>query len=149
MRALLQRVSMASVKVEDENYFAKINEGMVLFLGISEDDTEKEINYMVDKCCKLRIFEDHDKKMNLSIKEIKGEILIVSQFTLYGDTKKGNRPSFNKAAKPETAEKLYNKFVSQMIRNLGIDKIKEGIFAAMMEITIINQGPVTVLVESK
>jgi D-tyrosyl-tRNA(Tyr) deacylase len=149
VRALIQRVSKASVKVESENYFEEINRGMVLLLGISEDDSENEIDYMVEKCCNLRIFEDENQKMNLSVKEIEGEVLIVSQFTLYGDTKKGNRPSFNKAAKPETAEKLYNIFSSKMRIQLGSDKIKEGIFAAMMEVTIINQGPVTVLVESK
>lgn len=149
MRALVQRVSQASVKVELENYFEKINNGMVLLLGISEDDTENDIDYMVEKCSHLRIFEDKNQKMNLSVKDIDGEILLVSQFTLYGDTRKGNRPSFNKAAKPEIAEKLYHLFASKMKETLGADKIKEGIFAAMMEITIVNQGPVTVLVESK
>ena len=149
MRALIQRVSKASVKVELDNYFAEIGFGMVLLLGISVDDTETDIDYMVEKCCNLRIFEDENQKMNLSVKDIDGEILLVSQFTLYGDTKKGNRPSFNKAAKPESAEKLYNIFASKMRETLGPEKIKEGIFAAMMEITIINQGPVTVLVESK
>ena len=122
---------------------------MVLLLGISEDDTENDIDYMVEKCSHLRIFEDKNQKMNLSVKDIDGEILLVSQFTLYGDTRKGNRPSFNKAAKPEIAEKLYHLFASKMKETLGADKIKEGIFAAMMEITIVNQGPVTVLVESK
>ncbi len=149
MRALVQRVSRASVKVESVNYYEKINDGMVLLLGISEDDTEDEIDYMVEKCCNLRIFEDGNQKMNLSVKDIDGEILLISQFTLYGDTRKGNRPSFNKAAKPENAERLYNLFASRMKETLGINKVKEGIFAAMMEITIINQGPVTVLVESK
>ena len=149
MRALIQRVSKASVKIESENYYEEIDQGIVLLLGISEDDTENEIDYMVEKCCNLRIFEDKNQKMNLSVKETEGEVLLVSQFTLYGDTKKGNRPSFNKAAKPETAEKLYNIFASKMRKNLGTVKVKEGIFAAMMEITIINQGPVTVLVESK
>jgi D-tyrosyl-tRNA(Tyr) deacylase len=149
MRALIQRVSKASVKIESENYYEEIDQGMVLLLGISEDDTENEIDYMVEKCCNLRIFEDENQKMNLSVKETEGEVLLVSQFTLYGDTKKGNRPSFNKAAKSETAEKLYNIFSSKMRKNLGTVKVKEGIFAAMMEITIINQGPVTVLVESK
>ena len=149
MRALVQRVSQASVKVELENYFEKINNGMVLLLGISEDDTENDIDYMVEKCSHLRIFEDKNQKMNFSVKDIDGEILLVSQFTLYGDTRKGNRPSFNKAAKPEIAEKLYHLFASKMKETLGADKIKEGIFAAMMEITIVNQGPVTVLVESK
>ena len=117
MRALIQRVSKASVKIESENYYEEIDQGMVLLLGISEDDTENEIDYMVEKCCNLRIFEDENQKMNLSVKETEGEVLLVSQFTLYGDTKKGNRPSFNKAAKPETAEKLYNIFSGQIIKS--------------------------------
>lgn len=149
MRALIQRVSYGAVKVENENYFQEIKKGIVLLLGISEDDSENEIDYLAEKCCNLRIFEDSNQKINLALKDIDGEVLLISQFTLYADTRKGNRPSFNKAAKPEAAEKLYNLFSKKMKSILGSIKIKEGIFGAMMEVTIINDGPVTVLVESK
>lgn len=149
MRALIQRVSKGAVKVDSEKYFEKIEKGMVLLLGISDEDTENEIDYLAEKCCNLRIFEDSDQKINLSLKDINGEVLLISQFTLYADTRKGNRPSFNKAAKPEIAENLYNLFAVKMKSILGSEKIKEGLFGAMMEVTIINDGPVTVLVESK
>ena len=149
MKVLVQRVSSGSVNVVAEHHLKKINKGMVLLLGISEDDSESEIDYLAEKCSNLRIFEDENGKMNLSVKEIDGEVLLISQFTLYGDTRKGNRPSFNKAAKPEIAEVLYNKFSHKMKKLLGENKIKEGIFGSMMEVTIINDGPVTVMVESK
>ncbi|MBK8946782.1 MAG: D-tyrosyl-tRNA(Tyr) deacylase [Ignavibacteriae bacterium] len=149
MRALVQRVSEGHVYVKENSYLEKINQGMVILLGISEDDTENEVLYISEKCANLRIFEDENQKMNLSVKDNNGEVLIISQFTLYGDTKKGNRPSFNKAAKPEIAEKLYNLFILEMKKLLGSSKIKMGIFGAMMEVKIINDGPVTVLVESK
>ena len=149
MRALLQRVSEGGVDIPSESYSVKISRGVVLLLGISEDDTEKEVDYVAEKCSNLRIFEDENGKINLSLQQINGEILLISQFTLYGDTRKGNRPSFNKAAKPDHAQVLYGKFASKLKSILGEDKIKEGIFGAMMEVTIINDGPVTVLVESK
>jgi D-aminoacyl-tRNA deacylase len=149
MRALIQRVSRGAVKITNESYSAKINKGMVLLLGISEDDTEKEVDYVAEKCSNLRIFEDENEKINLSLKDIDGEILLISQFTLYGDTRKGNRPSFNKAAKPKKAEELYNLFSKKIKSLLGEEKVKEGIFGEMMEVSIINDGPVTVLVESK
>jgi D-aminoacyl-tRNA deacylase len=149
MRALVQRVSRGGVKILEKSYSAGINKGLVILLGISEDDSESEIDYLAEKCVNLRVFEDENGKMNLSLKDITGEILIISQFTLYADTRKGNRPSFNKAAKPEHAEKLYLLFVQKLKSLIGENKIKEGIFGAMMEVTIINDGPVTVLVESK
>jgi len=149
MRALIQRVSKGSVNILVESYNVRIGKGMVLLLGISEDDTIKEVEYVAEKCSNLRIFEDENEKMNLSIKDIDGEILLISQFTLYGDTRKGNRPSFNKAAKPEKAEDLYNSFAKKLKNIFGTEKIKEGIFGTMMEVEIINDGPVTVLVESK
>ena len=149
MRALIQRVSHGAVKIENSKYYKEINKGIVLLLGISEDDSENEIDYLAEKCCNLRIFEDSNQKINLGLKDINGEVLLISQFTLYADTRKGNRPSFNKAAKPAEAEKLYNLFSKKMKSILGDEKIKEGIFGAMMEVTIINDGPVTVLVESK
>ena len=149
MRALIQRVSRAAVEVPAEGYLKNIKKGMVLLLGISEDDTEEEVNYVAEKCNNLRIFEDENQKINLSLKDINGEVLLISQFTLYGDTRKGNRPSFNKAAKPEKAEILYNLFAAKLKSLIGNENVEEGIFGAMMNVTIINDGPVTVLVESK
>ncbi|MCP5064352.1 MAG: D-tyrosyl-tRNA(Tyr) deacylase [Ignavibacteriae bacterium] len=149
MRALIQRVSKGSVNIPTKSYYEKIDNGIVLLLGISEDDTIKEVEYVAEKCSNLRIFEDENEKMNLSIKDIGGEVLLISQFTLYGDTRKGNRPSFNKAATPEKAEELYNNFTEKLKNILGDEKVKEGIFGAMMEVEIINDGPVTIMVESK
>ena len=149
MRALVQRVSEAGVYIEKENYKAKIAKGIVILLGIKSDDEENDLLYVADKCSNLRIFEDENEKMNLSLKDTNGEILIISQFTLYGDAQKGNRPSFIEAAKPEIAIPLYEKFISRMKSNLGEEKIKTGIFGAMMQVKIINDGPVTILVESK
>ncbi len=149
MRALIQRVSKGGVDIFSKNYTAKINKGMVLLLGISETDGANEVNYVAEKCCNLRIFEDENGKMNISLKDIGGEVLVISQFTLYGDTKKGNRPSFNMAARPEHAMPLYNLFTQKMKEILGASKVKVGIFGEMMDVTIINDGPVTVLVESK
>lgn len=149
MRALIQRVSYGSVFIEKENYFAEINKGMVILLGIKESDDEFDTEFVADKCSNLRIFEDENEKMNLSLKDINGEVLVISQFTLYGDTRRGNRPSFTDAARPEKAIPLYEKFIERMKINLGEDKIKTGIFGAMMLVKIFNDGPVTVIVESK
>lgn len=149
MRALVQRVSEAGVYIEKENYSAEIGKGIVILLGIKSDDTENDVNFVADKCSGLRIFEDENDKMNLSLKDIDGEVLIISQFTLYGDAQKGNRPSFIEAARPEIAIPLYEKFISRMKSNLEEEKIKTGIFGAMMQVKIINDGPVTILVESK
>ncbi len=149
MKALVQRVSEGSVFIENENYKAEIGKGFVLLLGIKSTDGVDDVVFVADKCCNLRIFEDTDEKMNLSIKEVNGEILLVSQFTLYGDAQKGNRPSFTDAAKPEIAIPLYEKFIERLKQNLGEAKIKTGLFGAMMKVKIINDGPVTILVESK
>ena len=149
MRALVQRVSEAGVYISPENYKAEIGKGFVILLGIKSDDNETDMNIIADKCSALRVFEDENEKMNLSLKEINGEVLIISQFRLYGDAQKGNRPSFIEAAKPDIAIPLYEKFVNRMKNNLGEDKIKTGIFGAMMRVKIINDGPVTILVESK
>jgi len=156
MRALVQRVSEAGVYIIKENYKAEIGKGIVILLGIKSDDEENDLLFVADKCSNLRIFsqrdasaEDENEKMNLSLKDINGEVLIISQFTLYGDAQKGNRPSFIEAAKPEIAIPLYEKFISRMKSNLGEEKIKTGIFGAMMQVKIINDGPVTILVESK
>jgi D-tyrosyl-tRNA(Tyr) deacylase len=149
MRALVQRVSEGAVEIADHNYKAEIGKGMVILLGVRNDDTKEEVNFVADKCCNLRIFSDENDKMNLSLKDINGEVLIISQFTLYGDARKGNRPSFTDAAEPELAEKLYNKFIERVELNLGKEKVKKGIFGAMMNVKIFNDGPVTILVESK
>jgi D-tyrosyl-tRNA(Tyr) deacylase len=122
---------------------------MVVLVGIRNNDTEEDVFFVADKCTNLRIFGDDDIKMNLALKDINGEVLVISQFTLYGETSKGNRPSFTEAARPELAIPLYNKFIERMKENLGVDKVKEGLFGEMMEVKIINDGPVTVIVESK
>ncbi len=149
MRALVQRVSEGGVYISKENYSAEIGKGMVILLGIHNDDKEEDINFVADKCCNLRIFEDENEKMNLSLKDVDGEVLIISQFTLYGDARKGNRPGFTDAARPEKADDFYKKFIARVKENLGDEKVKAGIFGAMMMIKIMNDGPVTILVESK
>ncbi len=149
MRALIQRVSEASVTVVENNYFQSIKKGMVILLGIKDDDKIEDIDFVADKCSNLRIFEDENEKMNLSIKDIDGEILIISQFTLYGETRKGNRPNFTAAAKPEMANDFYEKFIKKVKLNIGSEKVKVGIFGAMMLVKIFNDGPVSVMVESK
>jgi len=149
MKAVVQRVKSASVTISEQNYFQEIDKGLLILLGIKTSDTEEDVNFVADKCCNLRIFEDAEDKMNRSVKEVNGEMLIISQFTLYGETAKGNRPSFTDAAKPEEAIPLYEKFVSRVKINLGEEKVKVGIFGAMMDIQLVNYGPVTVLVESK
>jgi len=149
MRAVVQRVKSASVKILEKDYSAKIDKGLLILLGIKTGDNEDDVVFVVDKCCNLRIFEDIDNKMNRSVKDVSGEILIISQFTLYGETAKGNRPSFIEAAKPEEAIPLYEKFVSRIKETIGEEKVREGIFGEMMDIESVNYGPVTVIVESK
>jgi len=149
MKAVVQRVKSASVTISEQNYHQAIDKGFLVLLGIKSGDTEEDVNFVADKCCNLRIFEDAEDKMNRSVKEVDGEMLIISQFTLYGETVRGNRPSFIDAAKPDEAIPLYEKFVARVKSNLGDDKVKVGIFGAMMDIQLVNYGPVTVLVESK
>ena len=144
MRLLIQRVSKASVKVEGE-CVGKINKGFLVFLGITHGDTKDNVDYLVNKLYNLRVFEDENKKMNLSIKDINGEILIVSQFTLYADTSHGNRPSFINAAKPYEANELYEYFIEKA-KQKGL-KIEAGIFGADMKVELLNDGPVTILLE--
>lgn len=144
MRLLIQRVSKASVKVEGE-CVGKINKGFLVFLGITHEDTKDNVNYLVNKLYNLRVFEDENEKMNLSIKDINGEILIVSQFTLYADTSHGNRPSFINAAKPDKANELYEYFIEKA-KQTGL-KIEAGIFGADMKVKLLNDGPVTILLE--
>lgn len=149
MKVVVQRVTSGSVNIPSENYYASINKGMVILLGVRTNDQKEDALFVADKCSNLRIFEDVNDKMNLSLKDIEGEVLIISQFTLYGETQKGNRPSFVEAARPEKAIPLYECFISQMKNNLGEQKVKTGIFGAMMQVSINNDGPVTVIVESK
>ena len=149
MRAVVQRVSKASVDIPAENYSAKIESGLLILLGIKIGDTLDDVNFVADKCCNLRIYEDDEHKMNISVHDINGEVLVISQFTLYGETAKGNRPSFIEAAKPDEAIPLYEMFIKRMKQNLGEQKIKCGIFGTMMDVSLINSGPVTVIVESK
>ncbi len=145
MRALIQRVLRASVSI-DGNICSKIEKGFLILLGVEENDTEEDAVYLAKKCCGLRIFEDGDGKMNLSVSQVGGSFLVVSNFTLYGDCRKGNRPSFAMAARGEKALPLYEKFVSCVCEN-GI-VCETGTFGADMKIELINDGPVTVLVES-
>lgn len=149
MKALVQRVSEGGVFIKEENYSANIGKGMVILLGVTHSDTDEDIVFVADKCCNLRIFEDDNQKMNLSLKDIDGQMLVISQFTLYGDARRGNRPSFSEAARPEQADDIYKKFVKRVSENLGQEKVRTGIFGAMMEVRIINDGPVTIMVESK
>lgn len=145
MKAVVQRVKKAKVVVGKKEV-GKIEKGYLVFIGIGEKDREKDIDYLAKKIAKLRIMEDREGKMNLGLKESKGKVLVVSQFTLYGDTKGQNRPSFVKAAGPKRAEKLYNLFIKK-IRNLGIG-VEKGVFGAKMEVKLINDGPVTIIIES-
>ena len=146
MKALLQRVKNASVTVEEKEV-SSIGQGLLILLGVEKGDTSSEGEYLARKAADLRIFEDSAGKMNLSVKDIKGEALIVSQFTLVGDTSRGNRPGFETAAKPEEANKLYELFCENMEKQ-GL-KVKKGIFQADMQVSLINDGPVTFMLERK
>lgn len=146
MRAVVQRVKEGSVEIENKEV-GRIAQGLVILLGVGQDDNEKDAEYLAGKIINLRIFEDKEGKMNFSAKDINGQILVISQFTLYGDCKKGRRPSFISAALPERAEKLYEYFV-RCIKNYGL-KIENGEFQAMMLVKIYNDGPVTILLDSE
>ena len=146
MRAVVQRVSQASVSV-DGSLVSQIQKGHLVLLGVEDGDTIKDLEYMVDKITKLRIFEDDQEKMNLSVKDVGGELLVVSQFTLCGDCRKGRRPNFSSAARPEEAELLYEEFC-RMAEEQGIP-VKKGVFRAYMEVSLINDGPVTILLDSR
>ena len=146
MRVVLQRVSEGTVEVEGE-VVGNINRGLVLLIGATKGDSEKDACYLADKCVNLRIFEDTQGKMNLSALETGAEILVISQFTLYGDTRKGRRPSFTEALEPKEAEKLYLKFV-EYLKEKSL-KVEQGIFGAKMLVKILNDGPVTFILDSK
>jgi D-tyrosyl-tRNA(Tyr) deacylase len=148
MKAVVQRVRSCRVSV-NEKVKGEIGTGFLVLLAVHEEDAESDARYLADKCAALRIFEDAAGKMNLSIKEAGGSAMVVSQFTLYGDTRKGNRPNFMRAAKPETAERLYNHFVSSLEKSLGEEKVATGIFREMMEVELINDGPVTIIIETR
>ncbi|MEJ5370078.1 MAG: D-aminoacyl-tRNA deacylase [Bryobacteraceae bacterium] len=146
MRAVIQRVSSASVAV-DGRVAGSIGPGLLVLLGVGKGDTEQDAEALARKIVKLRVFQDEAGKMNLSVKDTGGSLLVVSQFTLYGDTRKGRRPSFDQAAPPEEARRLYERFV-EAARSLGV-RVETGVFQAMMSVSLVNEGPVTFLVESR
>lgn len=146
MKAVIQRVKSASVTIDGELY-SKIKHGLLVLYGVEKGDTEDISKYICEKMLKLRIFEDENNKMNLSVKDVEGELLIVSQFTLAGDTRKGTRPSFDAAMPPKDAEIMYNNFV-EMAKSSGL-QVKTGVFGAMMDVALINDGPVTFILEKK
>lgn len=147
MRAVIQRVSRASVTIDGNNK-SQIKAGLLVLLGIEENDTEKDIEWLVKKIIQLRIFSDADDKMNLSVQDINGDILLISQFTLFASTKKGNRPSFLRSAKPDIAIPLYEQFIGETEKQFG-KKIFTGEFGADMKVELLNDGPVTIIIDSR
>lgn len=147
MKAVIQRVSKASVEVNNK-CIAHITAGLLVLVGIEDGDNQEDINWLTSKIANLRIFSDANEVMNLSVKDIEGEIIVVSQFTLHASTKKGNRPSYIKASKPETAIPLYESFVKQMEVEVG-KKVQTGQFGADMQVTLLNDGPVTLVIDTK
>lgn len=146
MRAIVQRVSRASVTVGGE-VVGRIDRGLLVLLGVGQADTEVDADYLVEKVTGLRIFEDENEKMNLSVQDVGGAVLAVSQFTLYGDVRKGKRPSFDAAARPDRAKELYEYFVAK-IRDRGL-RCETGVFQAMMQVDLVNDGPVTIMLDSQ
>lgn len=144
MKLVIQRVTEANVKINEEEV-SRIGKGYLVLIGINQTDTKEIADYLVKKLVNLRIFEDEDEKLNLSIKDINGELLLVSQFTLYGDCSRGNRPSFIEAARPEYAEELYNYFVEECKKEIKV--VKEGKFGSYMKINLTNDGPATIIME--
>ena len=147
MKAVIQRVSQSSVTINEE-IVAQIQQGLLVLVGIEDADIQEDINWLTSKIANLRIFEDENEVMNLSLKDIDGEMIVVSQFTLHALTKKGNRPSYIKASKPEIAIPLYESFVQQMEIELG-KKIQTGQFGADMKVGLVNNGPVTIIIDTK
>ena len=147
MRIVIQRVREASVKINDK-IVGEIQQGLLVLLGIEQVDSELDADYLIKKLIHLRIFGDDEGKMNLSVSDISGSLLIVSQFTLFADTKKGNRPSFIRSARPEQARPLYDYFLSQLKKSFS-GKIENGVFGANMLVELINDGPVTIIIDSK
>lgn len=147
MRALIQKVKQASVNVKGKTISA-IDKGLLVLVGIENEDTQEDINYLVKKISQLRVFNDAKGVMNLSVQDVKGDVLVVSQFTLHASTKKGNRPSYIRAAKPDISIPMYETFVAQMETVLG-KKVGTGKFGAMMDVALVNDGPVTLIMDSK
>ena len=147
MRLVIQRASSASVKV-DHSIVSEMGNGLLILAGIEEADTSEDIDWLVKKVCQLRIFNDSEGVMNLSVQDVSGEIIVVSQFTLHASTRKGNRPSYIRAARPELAIPLYEQLVSEFSKALG-KPIGTGIFGAHMEVSLVNDGPVTIILDSK
>ena len=147
MKVVIQRVSSSSVTI-DAKIVAEIQKGLMVLIGIEDSDTPEDISWLTSKIVNLRIFGDENEVMNLSVKDIDGDIIIVSQFTLHALTKKGNRPSYIKASKPEIAVPMYEEFVAQMQKDLG-KKVQTGVFGADMKVQLLNDGPVTIIIDSK
>ncbi len=147
MKTVIQRVSSASVTI-DNQIVAQMQQGLLILVGIEDLDNQEDISWLISKIINLRIFADENDVMNLSVKDINGEIIVVSQFTLHASTKKGNRPSYIKASKPEIAIPLYETFVKQIETELG-KKVQTGVFGADMKVSILNDGPVTIIIDSK
>ena len=147
MRIVIQKVSKASVTVNG-NLISAINKGLLVLVGIEGADTDEDIEWLVKKMLQLRIFDDENGVMNLSVQDVKGDVLVVSQFTLHANTKKGNRPSYTRASRPEFAVPMYEKFVVKTEEVLG-KKVGTGIFGAMMDVSLVNDGPVTIIIDSK
>jgi D-tyrosyl-tRNA(Tyr) deacylase len=147
LKVVLQRVSSASVAIENK-VVADIQKGVLILIGIENSDSQEDIDWLVGKITKIRIFEDENQVMNLSVKDIDGDIIVVSQFTLHAATKKGNRPSYIKAAKPDISVPLYENFVKQLEKELE-KKIQTGVFGADMKVSLLNDGPVTIIIDSK
>lgn len=147
MRVVIQKVKKASVTVEEKKV-AAINKGLLILVGIENEDTQEDIDYLVKKATQLRIFDDENGVMNLSVKDVNGDVIIVSQFTLQANTKKGNRPSYIRAAKPDFSVPMYEQFIRAMEQALG-KKVGTGKFGAMMDVALINDGPVTIIIDSK
>jgi D-tyrosyl-tRNA(Tyr) deacylase len=147
MKIVVQRVKGASVEIGNE-ISGTINKGLLIFLGIENEDGQEDINWLVKKIINLRVFPDDEDKMNLSLKDIEGELLIVTQFTLHASLKKGNRPSFTKSAKPELAKKLYEDFL-ETLQLASVTKIQTGRFGANMQVSLVNDGPLTFILDSK
>ena len=146
MKAVIQRVTNASVTVEGKTV-GEIGKGFLVLLGVMEGDSENEMKLLAKKTAEIRIFEDENEKMNLSLSQVEGEVLVVSQFTLCADTSHGRRPSFIKSAKPDVANALYEKYVEEL-KNHGIKKVETGIFAADMRVSLVNDGPVTIIMDT-
>ncbi|MGQ9412313.1 D-aminoacyl-tRNA deacylase [Streptococcus pluranimalium] len=145
MKVVIQRVSEASVTI-DEKIVGQIGQGLMLLVGVGPEDTQEDLDYAVRKIVNMRIFSDADDKMNFSVQDIKGSILSISQFTLYADTKKGNRPAFTGAAKPDMASDFYDQFNASLAEYLPVEK---GIFGADMKVSLVNDGPVTIILDTK